>query len=538
MGISFPSVRVPSPGSILNDAKEKAGDLADTGKRTVDRGRDYTSDKINSGRDFVSGKADSGRDFVTDKVDSGRDFVTGKVDSGRDFVTDKVDSGRDFVTDKVDGGRDFVTDKVDSGRDFVTDKVDSGRDFVTDKVDSGRDYASDKFESGQEIVSDKINDGANAIQQAIEKVADIAKSTEDYTTITSDDVHNLQPGDSVSIDAKAGGGEGVIVGAEQGLTISLGDDGVYTVSQDGSGKVGGGIKDFGEVGGQLGGEREFKFDNPEDAAKAVGILQKQAFAASSALANPIAIPFVAGYVLSGEAERDQKWLDQHTSKLEVGPGIYGKLGVPKTGLEIDGLAEEFEKEGNGTGALVGVEVQASADRNYAVEYEDGVSKTIVESVDITVSGDIDLETIKNQRGFNPTPGVQDSSDDELAPLESLGVEADGEANVRIEKRTDVDSREVEYRIIVSNEGSLQDERSFNQEYSGTVQEDQIDDIIRDIGDGNVIDVIDVIKAINPEYEYYESDIDRIGFDFGFVVGELGAGKEYRDIDEDSRSSFG
>jgi len=556
MGFSIPSVKVPSPRDIYNGAKDKVEDLADGAKDKVsdiadevsdlpdkareratdfvDRRKSDVTDFVSDSREFVSNQAESGRnffdstrDFITDKANDARDYVgdrkddaidyaTDKVEQGKDYVVDKAEDAYDYTTDKIEQGKDYVVDKAEDAYDYTTDKIEQGKDYVVDKAEDAYDYTTDKIEQGKDYVVDKVEQGADVV---VDKATEFADAFTDQTTITDEDVQSLKPGDSVSLDAKAEGGGGVVVGAETGITVSLDDQGVYTVTQDGGAKVGVGIKDAGEAGGQLGGTREYQFDNPEDAARAAQIIQKQTIlAGTSGVTSPpfIPNPVAVQYIWSGDAQADQDFLDDHTSKLEVGPGAYGKVGVPKVGIEVDGLAERLDGNGDGSGALGGVEAQVSVDNNYSFEYENGERTAAVANTEITVSGNIDLD------GLNLTN-----------PLPQEFQEADIEATFQIEQRTSLETGIDEFTITATLTAEGQDQKAYTIELSGSVSSDKIDDIAKDLLKG---DIGTITRNTELQGDYYESDIDRSGFDLGFLVGEVGAGKEFQTVDEDSRRS--
>lgn len=254
---------------------------------------------------------------------------------------------------------------------------------VWDKAKALEGQVEGTAKKGVELGKKGIDKVVGAATGYINKVRAAVDYGKNIDSLGAGDSYRLGVGASASVEGIKGYGQGSI-------QVSKGSAGKFTVAVDG--ELGGGV--YGELGGKagvnasvsgaatlgIGGKLELKFDNPEDAKKATGILLKQAAAAGmSGAAGPLGV--LAGQTMA-PSEAEMKFLGDHASAAELKGNAAAQVSAAlgfKSVLGATGFAQVKAEDGVrlefGKPPKVTVRQELSADLSASAGAKIGKSKT-------------------------------------------------------------------------------------------------------------------------------------------------------------------
>ena len=350
-----------SEGSVRANSDAGSGEKKEStfGRDTVDREKragELLGDKpqLSSGAGPI--KAGSALDLhrMAAGLDAVGDLAEGVVERGRDLAEDAVDRGRDVIErgrDVIERGRDVV----ERGRDAVEDTVERGRDVVERGVERLEDGA-ERLLDGAGRVADSVRDRA---VEAYRGAADAIDPTDQIRALDSDgDTYTVGLGASVSGEGAKVTGKGQIEvkrvddpqgGGQPSYVVSLSGEGAAGIYGELGGKLGGKASLEGEVMLGAGGKVEMTFDNPEDAARAVQIMEREAIvqAAGQMKGGQVLGPVARAAI--GPSAEDREWLTGHTTALELKGGAAAR-GAAALGIQLD--EDQLKLAGANLGAEV------------------------------------------------------------------------------------------------------------------------------------------------------------------------------------------
>ncbi|MBZ4418525.1 hypothetical protein [Myxococcus sp. RHSTA-1-4] len=230
------------------------------------------------------------------------------------------------------------------------------KDFVTEGLSDLANFAGD-------VASDALGFAKDVVLAPVDAAID--QLTAPLEKELTDEIKKLNSaGDTLTLSGNLDVKVGLKAGIQGEAEIERTADGKYQLSAEVTGDVGVGL--VGSASVSAGGRMEFKFDTPEEAAKAAIILGK----GPAALAS------------GGE---DHKFLAQHLSAMEVNVGVEAEAG----------LGAKFGPGGAELSASLG------ATSSYRVEFDKGKPTHLVRTTEIEGSGAAGVATgLKGKLGFN------------------------------------------------------------------------------------------------------------------------------------------
>jgi hypothetical protein len=250
---------------------------------------------------------------------------------------------------------------ADQAREAVTDAVVQTAGEALDQLAGG---AQEVLRAGEELLTD--------IREAVDVERRIRALNSDGDKVT------IGLGGSASVEGVKAYGKGQVEIERKG------DPPVYVVSVDG--EVGAGI--FGEVGGKvglsasgsaeatqgLGGKVEMTFSSPEEAARAVEIMERMAAAGAVGAAVPVPGAGVAAQAVLGPSSEDMAFLLGNVSAVQ----LRGNVAAQAAGVLGVGLDESIR--------LAGLDGKVHVKGELAVRLElprDGKPARVVVSQELT-----------------------------------------------------------------------------------------------------------------------------------------------------------
>jgi hypothetical protein len=304
--------------------------------------------------------------------DSVRQLGQGVENAGRNVA----DAPENALT-TLDQTGQRVQQFAEQGRQVLQDVRQEVERRVKDGIDTGREIIRDGIDTGREVINNGIDRLQQGVNDVVETGRDIAQGVRDFANVEKQISQLDSDGDKFTIAlGGSASAEGVKVAGKGEIEVKRsGEPPQYTVSY--GGEVGAGVA--GEIGGKLGlkasvdaeallkagGKLQMTFDNPQDAARAVEIIGRQAAvnAAGSAIGNGI-MPGVGNLVggavadrLLGPSEADRQFLADNTTGIELNGGLAAKAAM--------GMGIRLDESLN----VGGVGAKANASVNYAMNIQ-------------------------------------------------------------------------------------------------------------------------------------------------------------------------
>jgi len=266
----------------------------------------------------------------------------------------KVGAAVDTVVDTVEAKTKAAVDTVKS----AADSVKTGALAIKDSFEAGVESTKNILVAGATAAKETVVAGVETVKHAVGVGVDVAKGAVEAVAAPFDKawLARMQQmdsaGDSFTATLGVGGSlKGVKLEGEAELQVKRNSDNTYSVVA--GGKLGAGLsaKLIEKPGATLkaeatlsaGAKVEYKFNSPEDAAKAARILSLKA-AASAVGTAPVAGALGTGYQMVSKLSGDDKFLSDNMASVTFSAELSGKLkaelGIPdlKLGGGLDAKA--------------------------------------------------------------------------------------------------------------------------------------------------------------------------------------------------------
>jgi len=266
------------------------------------------------------------------------DFVTAKVEAGVKSAAESVDS----AVDTLKTGAAALKDSFDAGVETAKNVLEAGVTVAKEAFHSGVETAMHAVDVGVEVAKSAVDVGVKTAKYAVGVGVDVAKGTVELVSAPVEqawlsEIRRMDSaGDSFTTTLGVGGSlKGVKLEGEGELQIRRNADNTYSLFA--GGKLGAGLSAKlietpgtavkAEATLSMGAKVEYKFDNPEDAAKAARILSMKAVASATGALG-------AGYQLASAVSGDDAFLSQNLASLSFSSELAGKLKL-ELGLKSD-----------------------------------------------------------------------------------------------------------------------------------------------------------------------------------------------------------
>lgn len=341
---------------------------------------------------------------------------------GAGAVGKALDWGKDKAADAVDQ----VVDVAQQGARAVAHTVARPVATVANEADRLRDRAVGVLQGARERVSSAAND----VRERADRVGDLAAQAWDATRTLATPggydrgvrdltapVDDLEPGDSLTLEAGAEVNAVVSASGEAAVNVSRNDDGTYTITGSVDASVGGKISESGlDFGGGAG--VEFTVDNAAEARDIAATLVKTGVANSNSLsaAGPVVAPLTNH--LYGPSHDELEQLRDHLSAIEVegsvAAGLGGRLGLTP---DLD----------------VGAEAAAQGDLALRIEFDAGRPSAAVLRTTAQADGDLGAGLL----GLLPSAPLNDLKRTTGVDPRSLLGGGDAAVSITVEQRVDL-----------------------------------------------------------------------------------------------------
>ena len=254
------------------------------------------------------------------------------------------------ATEKAEAGVKSAVDSVKS----TIDNVKTGAAAIKDSFEAGVESAKGAIASGAAAAKEAVGAGVETLKQAVGTGAEVAKGAVQAVSAFTEKawLSQIQQLDSAggTLTATLGGGgsfKGVKLSGEGELQMRRNADNSYSLFV--GGKLGAGLSaKLTETPGatlkaeamlNMGGKIEYKFDSPEDAAKAARILSSKAVASAVGTA-PVAGPLLStGHQLASRVSGDDAFLADKVASItfsrEAAGALKAELGLQLKGVNVD-----------------------------------------------------------------------------------------------------------------------------------------------------------------------------------------------------------
>ncbi len=426
--MGWPSVGgIPNPVKIVTDA-------ADEVVETVDDAIDTTSDVASNVYDGVSSFVDSPSSPIPGLFDGLSDLHSDALDlaeNAADTSISLANDGYQLAGDVARAGPNAALDLADgllSGADQVVPEgglVDRLLNGAQDGVDAGQD-ALDLHNQVQETaggIAEGVAHGVVGLGRQVaedpvgttQDIIEFARDTVDLLAI-EENIEDLGPGDSYSLDASLDGSVYGIAGRLEGSqTITKNEDGSFTLAVTGqaglglmsrSGTTGAGTLTA-DAYANHSGTVEFTFDSAEETAEAARtFLGPVGGAVSGALDGGL------DGALEG-ATPDYDSLLENISAVEISPSISGGI-LAEVGFGQRGGSSGTEESGASAEpkSILGISAGISGEASVGARIEfpdDGPPKLIVsQSIDVSVADSASIPGLKANLSGGASVTVEES----------------------------------------------------------------------------------------------------------------------------------
>jgi hypothetical protein len=454
-----------------------------------------------------------------------------------------VGKALDWGKDKAADAADQVVDVAQQGARAVVHTVARPVAAAAPVADRVRDRAVGVLQGARERVSSAAND----VRERADRVGDLAARAWDATRTLATPggydrgvhdltapVDDLDPGDSLTLEAGVEVNAGVSASGEAAVNVSRNDDGTYTITGSVDASVGGKISESGlDFGGGAG--VEFTVDNAAEARDIAATLVKTGVANGNSLsvAGPVVAPLTNH--LYGPSHDELAQLRDNLSAIEVegsvAAGLGGRLGLtPDLDLGAEAAAQgdmalriEFDA-GRPSAAVLRTTAQADGDVGAGMlgllpsaPLNDLKRTTGVDprgllgggdaAVSVTVEQRVDLKTTGSGRvGLPSLP---------LGPLASMGPLGMGLPGI-------VPDGEPTAKVTVAGDATAEAGRGVHAELSvDGLNPSELARVVFEVSRGDVAGALNSVDA-QVAYDVHGTRVKNDGVDVDIIVGGVRA----------------